>query len=51
MKNIPLFALPNFYGLSSEDPNTFLFEFHVLCNSYEYISDDQKHNFFPTTLK
>jgi len=26
MKNIPLSALPNFHGLSSEDPNEFLFE-------------------------
>jgi hypothetical protein len=25
MKNIPLSALPTFYGKKSEDPNTFLF--------------------------
>jgi hypothetical protein len=31
MKNIPLSTLPNFHGLESEDPNTFLFEFNVLC--------------------
>jgi hypothetical protein len=27
MKNIPLSALPTFYGKNSEDPDTFLFEF------------------------
>ena len=33
MKNIPLSALPNFHGLSSEDPDEFLFEFDILCRS------------------
>lgn len=27
MKNILLFSLPNFYGMTSENPNTFLFKF------------------------
>jgi hypothetical protein len=36
MKNIPPSALPNFRGLPSEDPDTFLFEFDVLCRSYDY---------------
>ena len=39
MKNIPHSTLPNFYGLPSEDPDTFLFEFDVLCRSYDYIND------------
>jgi hypothetical protein len=30
-KPIPLAALPNFHGLVSEDPNTFLFEFDIVC--------------------
>jgi hypothetical protein len=30
MKNIPLSALPNFHGLSSEDPDEFLFNFDIL---------------------
>jgi hypothetical protein len=30
MKNIPLSSLPNFHGLSSEDPDEFLFEFDIL---------------------
>ena len=38
MKNIPLSALPNFHGLSSEDPDEFLFEFDILCRSYDYIN-------------
>jgi len=34
-----------------EDPDTFLFEFHVLCRSYDYTVDAQKLKLFPTTLK
>ena len=30
MKNISPSVLPNFHGLKSEDPETFLFEFEVL---------------------
>jgi hypothetical protein len=36
MKNIPLSALPNFLGLSTEDPDEFLFEFDILCRNYDY---------------
>lgn len=49
MKNIPLLALPNFHGLSSEDPNEF--EFDILCRSYDYVSANQKLKLFPATLK
>jgi hypothetical protein len=31
MKNIPPSSLPNFHGFPSEDLDTFLFEFDVLC--------------------
>ena len=51
MKNIPLSTLPNFHGLSSEDPNEFLFKFHILCRSYDYIFDIQKLKYFPAMLK
>jgi hypothetical protein len=51
MKNIPLSALPTFYGKNSEDPDTFLFEFDILCRSYNYIQDAQKLKLFPATLK
>jgi hypothetical protein len=51
MKNIPLSALPNFHGLTSEDPDEFLFEFDILCRSYDYISNAKKLKLFPTTLK
>jgi hypothetical protein len=50
MKNIPHSSLPNFHGLSKEDPNTFLFKFNVLCRSHDYMLDAQKLNVFPTTL-
>lgn len=51
MKNIPLSSLPSFKGMTVEDPNTFLFEFDVLCRSYDYTSDAQKLKLFPATLK
>jgi len=51
MKNIHPSALASFHGISSEDPNAFLFEFNVLCMSYDFSSNGQKLNPFPTTLK
>ena len=41
MKNIPPSALLHFHGMTSEDPNSFLFEFDILCHSYNYIRDAQ----------
>jgi hypothetical protein len=51
MKNIPHSSLLNFHGLSKEDPDTFLFEFDVLCRSYDYVPDAQKLKLFTATLK
>jgi hypothetical protein len=51
MKNIPLSALPNFHGLSTEDPYEFLFEFDILCRSYDYTTTMHKLKLFPGTLK
>ena len=51
MKNISPSVLPNFHGLRNEDPETFLFEFKVLCRSYDYFPDTHKLKLFPTTLK
>jgi len=39
MKNMTLSSLPYFQGMTVEDPDTFLFEFDVLCKSYDYVSD------------
>lgn len=50
-KNIPPSALPVFYGLVTEYPNTFMFEFDVLCRSYDYTFDAHRLELFPTTLK
>jgi hypothetical protein len=36
MKNIPLSSLPKFHALSTEDLDEFLFEFDILCISYDY---------------
>ena len=51
MKNISPSILPNFHGLKSEDPETFLFEFEVLCRTYDYLEYSQKRKLFPSTLK
>jgi hypothetical protein len=51
MKSIPPSALPTFYGKSSEDPDVFLFEFDILCRSYNYLQDAHKLKLFPATLK
>ena len=51
MKSIPLQHIPTFHGLTSEDPDAFLFEFDVLCRGYDYTIDPQKLKLFPSTLK
>jgi hypothetical protein len=51
MKNIPLLSLPNFHGLFTKDPDEFLFEFDILCRSYDYTTTVQKPKLFPATLK
>ena len=51
IKNISPSALPHFHGLTTEDPDTFLFEFVVLCQTYDYVEDEKKLKLFPSTLK
>jgi hypothetical protein len=51
MKNINPFVLPHFHGLVSKDPETFLFEFVVICRTYDYTTDEQKLKLFLSTLK
>ena len=51
MKNIPPSFLPKFHGMRTDDPETFLFEFEILCTSYGYLSHTQKLRFFPIKLK
>jgi len=51
MKSTSPSALPHFHGLTTEDPDTFLFEFAVLCRTYDYAEDEQKLKLFPSTLK
>ena len=51
MKNIIPLALPHFHGLTTEDPDTFLFEFSVIFQTYDYAKDEQKLKMFPSTLK
>jgi hypothetical protein len=51
MKNIPLSSLPHFRGMSTKDPDSFLFEFDILCRSYSYTDNAKKIKLFPATLK
>ena len=51
LKNIPPTTLPKFYGLATKDPNTFLFEFDILCHSFDYNTDSHKLKLFSATLK
>ena len=51
IKNISPSILPRFYGKATEDPDEFLFEFDILCHSYDYTSNKQKLKLFPATLK
>ena len=51
MKNIPPSTLPHFYVMVHEDPESFLFEFYILCRSYDYSSNAHKLKLFPATLK
>lgn len=51
VKNISLSSLPHFHGMSYEDPDSFLFEFDILCRSYIYTDNAKKLKLFPATLK
>ena len=43
--------LPIFYGMASEDPDSFLFEFDIVCQTYGYTDDAHRLRLFPATLK
>ena len=51
LKNIPPITLPKVYGLATEDPDTFFFEFDILCYSFDYNTNAHKLKLFPATLK
>ena len=51
MKNIPPSTLPYFHGMSTEDPDSFLFEFYILCCSYNYVNNANKLKLFQADLK
>lgn len=51
MKNISPLALPHFHGLTKKYPDTFSFEFVVICRTYDYAEDEQNLKLFPSTLK
>jgi len=51
MKNVSPSSQPHFHGLTTEDPDTFLFEFDFICQTYDYTDDERKLKLFPSTLK
>ena len=51
MHIIPPSSLPNFHGLKNKDPDTFLFQFEILCRGYDYCTSDRTLKVFPLTLK
>lgn len=51
MKNISPSTLPHFHGLTTEDPDTFLIEFVVICRTYDYTDYEKKLKLLPSTLK
>jgi len=51
MKNIPPSVLIHFHGKVHEDIDSFLFEFDILCRSYDYSLDAERLKLFCTTLK
>ena len=51
MNNISHLVLPHVHGNSTDGLVEFLFEFDILCRSYDYTSHDQKLKKFPSTLK
>ena len=51
MKNISPSVLPRFYGKAIEDLDEFVFEFDILCRSYNYTINAQNLKLFPATLK
>lgn len=51
LKNIPASSLAKIYGLVTEDPYTFLFEFFILYRSYDYTTNYHKLKLFLAALK
>lgn len=51
MKVIPLEHIPTFHGIKLKYLDAFLFEFDVLCQVYDYTTNLQKLELFPSTLK
>ena len=51
MKNISPSVLPHFHEKATEYPDESLFEFYILCWSYDYTSSEQNIKLFPATLK
>ena len=51
MKNINPSSFPHFHGYASEDPDTFIFEFEVVCKTYDYMSKAKKLKLLPSTSK
>ena len=51
MKKTPHSVLPQFDNMVTKHPDSFLFEFDILCHSYNYVNDGKKLKLFLKTLK
>lgn len=51
VNNISYNSLPMFLGKINEYLNAFLFEFYILCQRYDYFTNEKKLKLFPFTLK
>jgi len=51
MKNLSPTALSHFHGLTSKDHDTFMFEFSIVCRTYDYDFDEKNLKLFSSTLK
>ena len=51
MKNIYPSILSHFHGIPSKELDSFLFEFDILCQSYNYVNDAHKLKLFHATIK
>lgn len=50
MKYINPYVLQSFHGLTTKHPDTFMFEFCLVCRMYDYITDEKNLNLFPSTI-
>jgi hypothetical protein len=51
IKNINPSIIPLYYGLPTKEPNNFLFEFELFCQTYKYKNYVKNIRLLPSNLK